>query len=576
SSEKTRDAEAEDSTGVTEDLGHDELEQTGEGEEPKVEETTEQRLLNIAKELLQTERAYVARLHLLDQVFCARLTEEAGRGSFPPEVIKTIFSNVSSIYSFHSQFLLPDLETCLRCWSERPGLGHVLLQHGPFLRMYADYVRNFDQAVELVRVWNERSAAFRSITQDIQSQEVCGSLSLQHHMLEPVQRIPRYELLLKDYLKQLPQDSPDYELAHKSLQTVSMAATHSNSAIHKADSLKRVLEIYEMVGDEEVVNPANEFIREGRLLKLAARNTSSMERHLFLFNNFLLCCTPKFSLVGQRFTVRCRIGVDGMQVQRTTNEDHPHSFQVSGKERTLELQASSEQDRDEWIKEIQEAIDTFQEKNETFRLASREVTAAEPSEELGRRAPRWIRDHEVSVCMKCTEQFNAFTRRRHHCRACGCVVCWRCSDYKVALEYDGNRLNKVCKSCYSILSAQREERTDGRRQTLEFAVSLQSSRCLIRSFLFYGDDPKTWQQLWCVFARTEPATLQLFAAQQDAAPLSCIPLSGCEVDESCPELQGLPCFRLKQPSGAHTFCCEGAELQRSWLAVLKDALTGKT
>lgn len=57
------------------------------------------------------------------------------------------------------------------------------------------------------------------------------------------------------------------------------------------------------------------------------------------FNNFLLCCTPKFSLVGQRFTVRCRIGVDGMQVQQTTNDGHPYSFQVSGKEKTLELQA---------------------------------------------------------------------------------------------------------------------------------------------------------------------------------------------------------------------------------------------
>lgn len=28
-------------------------------------------------------------------------------------------------------------------------------------------------------------------------------------MLEPVQRIPRYELLLKDYLKKLPEDSAD-------------------------------------------------------------------------------------------------------------------------------------------------------------------------------------------------------------------------------------------------------------------------------------------------------------------------------------------------------------------------------
>lgn len=129
----------EDCSGVKEDVRNERLQQTGEGEETKVEETTKQRLHNIAKELLQTERAYVARLHLLDQVsavtctfsfwrtviadprlsfqvFCARLTEEAGRGSFPPEVIKNIFSNVSSIYSFHSQFLLPDLEKCLKLW----------------------------------------------------------------------------------------------------------------------------------------------------------------------------------------------------------------------------------------------------------------------------------------------------------------------------------------------------------------------------------------------------------------------------------------------------------------------------
>ena len=37
----------------------------------------------------------------------------------------------------------------------------------------------------------------------------CGNLSLQHHMLTPIQRIPRYEILLKEYLKKLPDDSPD-------------------------------------------------------------------------------------------------------------------------------------------------------------------------------------------------------------------------------------------------------------------------------------------------------------------------------------------------------------------------------
>ncbi|KAL7371028.1 hypothetical protein ABVT39_016651 [Epinephelus coioides] len=546
-----------------------------EGGQPKDEENTEQKLYNIANELLQTERAYVARLHLLDQVFCSRLTEEAGRGSFPPDVIRNIFSNISSIYSFHNQFLLPDLENCISHWCENPGLGTVLLQHAPFLRMYADYVRNFEQAMELVRVWTERSSAFRNIIQEIQSQEVCGSLTLQHHMLEPVQRVPRYEMLLRDYLKKLPKDDPDYDLAHKSLQTISMAATHSNSAIQKAESLKRLLEIYEMVGEEEVVNPTNELIREGRLLKLAARNTSAMERHLFLFNNFLLCCTPKFSLVGQRYTVRCRIGVDGMQVQQTTNEDHLHTFQVSGKERTLELQTSSEQDRDEWIKVIQEAINVFQRKNETFKLASKEPNVEERTEELGRRAPRWIRDNEVTVCMKCEEPFNALTRRRHHCRACGCVVCWKCSDNKVALEYDGNRLNKVCKACYSILTSQRGERVEGKkRRMLESEVSTVSSDCIMSGFLLYGDNPKTWQQVWSVITRAEPCVLHLYTAPQDVKPLSSIPLLGCIVEDSPQELQGQRCFCLRQSKTTHTFSCDGSDLKQSWLTVLKVAVTG--
>lgn len=44
----------------------------------------------------------------------------------------------------------------------------------------------------------------------LQREERCGNLTLQHHMLEPVQRIPRYELLLKDYLHRLPEDAPDF------------------------------------------------------------------------------------------------------------------------------------------------------------------------------------------------------------------------------------------------------------------------------------------------------------------------------------------------------------------------------
>ncbi|CDQ83378.1 unnamed protein product [Oncorhynchus mykiss] len=152
-------------------------------EEVRLQDSTEQKLYKIANKLLLTERAYVARLHLLDQVFCARLTEEAGKGLFPLDVVRTIFSNISSIHTFHSQFLLPDLETHMGQWSVSPRLGDVMQQHAPFLRMYAEYVMSFDHAMELLRVWTERSAPFRNVIQDIQSREVCCSLTLQHHIL---------------------------------------------------------------------------------------------------------------------------------------------------------------------------------------------------------------------------------------------------------------------------------------------------------------------------------------------------------------------------------------------------------
>ncbi|KAG9342687.1 hypothetical protein JZ751_016124 [Albula glossodonta] len=183
------------------------------------------------------------------------------------------------------------------------------------------------------------------------------------------------------------------------------------------DNLKKLLEIYEMLGEEEdIINASNEFIKEGHILKLAARNASAMDRYLFLFNNMLLYCVPKFSLVGQKYTVRTRIGIDGMQVLETSNEEYPHTFQVSGKERTLELQARSEQEKEDWIKAFQETIAIFRQKNETFKSASKEVEEVSMAE-LGRRAPRWIRDNEVMI----KEPFNALTRHRHHCRACGYV-----------------------------------------------------------------------------------------------------------------------------------------------------------
>ncbi|KAG5286898.1 hypothetical protein AALO_G00020130 [Alosa alosa] len=69
---------------------------------------------------------------------------------------------------------------------------------------------------------------------------------------------------------------------------------------------------------------------------------------------------------------------------------------------------------------------------------------------LGHVAPVWVPDSKAPICMKCEIKFT-FTKRRHHCRACGKVFCAACCSLKSKLMYMDRREARVCVTCYSTL-----------------------------------------------------------------------------------------------------------------------------
>ncbi|XP_048066304.1 FYVE, RhoGEF and PH domain-containing protein 1 isoform X4 [Megalobrama amblycephala] len=567
--------------------------------------SVQQRVFNIANELLHTEKAYVSRLHLLDQVFCAQLMEEArARSSFPCEVVMGIFSNICSIYCFHQQFLLPALEKRMEEWDLNPRIGDILQKLAPFLKMYGEYVKNFDRAMELVNTWMQRSSQFKAIIHNIQKEEMCGNLTLQHHMLEPVQRIPRYELLLKDYLHRLPEDADDFKDAQKSLELIATAAEHSNAAIRKMERMRKLLKVYELLGGEEdIVNPTNELIKEGHILKLSAKNGTSQDRYLILFNDRLLYCVPKLRLIGQKFGVRARIDVDGMELKETSSMNVPRTFLVSGKQRSLELQARTEEEKRDWIQAIQATIQRHEQTLETFRMLNcsfREEDFTPPNSpiiykkmstlqqnctELGKRAPTPIREKEVTLCMKCQEPFNSITKRRHHCKACGHVVCGKCSEFRARLLYDNNRANRVCIDCYTTLvgvppsPASLSNSTQRRRSILEKQASVAAENSVLCSFLHHMEkgSGRGWQKAWFVIPENEPLVLYIYGAPQDVKAQRSIPLIGFEVSlpESSDRLERRFAFKMSQSHLTVYFSADCEEMQRRWMEVLSRAGRGE-
>ncbi|XP_060164696.1 FYVE, RhoGEF and PH domain-containing protein 2 isoform X9 [Globicephala melas] len=479
---------------------------------PGTQEPEEKR---IVQELLETEQAYVARLHLLDQVFFQELLKEARSSkAFPEDVVRLIFSNTASIYQFHAQFFLPELQQRLDNWTTTPRIGDVIQKLAPFLKMYSEYVKNFERAAELLATWSDKSPPFQEVITRIQSSEASGSLTLQHHMLEPVQRIPRYELLLKEYVQKLPAQAPDLADAQKALDMIFSAAQHSNAAITEMERLQELWEVYQRLGlEDDLVDPSNTLLREGPVLKISFRRVGPMERYLFLFNNMLLYCVPRVIQVGAQFQVRTRIDVASMKLQ---------------------------------------------------------------SEELGLRAPQWVRDKMVTMCMRCQEPFNALMRRRHHCRACGYVVCARCSDYRAELKYDDNRPSRVCLDCYTFLTGNvlPEDKEDKRRGILEKGAAAGSEQSLMCSFLqLFGDKwGKSGSRGWCVIPRDDPLVLYVYAAPQDMRAHTSIPLLGYQVTagpQADPRV-----FQLQQSGQLYTFKAETEELKDRWVKAMERAASG--
>uniref|UniRef100_A0A672I9T2 FYVE, RhoGEF and PH domain containing 1 n=1 Tax=Salarias fasciatus TaxID=181472 RepID=A0A672I9T2_SALFA len=389
-------------------------------------------------------------------------------------VVQGIFSNICSIYCFHQQFLLPALQKRMEEWESNPRIGDILQKLAPFLKMYGEYVKNFDRAMEL------------TIIQEIQ-EERCGNLTLQHHMLEPVQRIPRYELLLKDYLHRLPEDAPDHRDAQKSLELIATAAEHSNAAIRKNGETPPA-----GGGEEDIVNPTNELIKE---------DTSSA------FNDRLLYCVPKLRLIGQKYGVRAshRRGRHGGELKETSSVANPRTFLVSGKQRSLELQDSTPPHSPVAPPPPFPLPRPTRPPAASLDLGLWSL-CPQSCAELGKRAPTPIREKEVTLCMKCQEPFNAITKRRHH--------------FPRSLSYDNNRTNRVCVDCYATLVGVSPSPAG------LSGTSLAAENSVICSFLQHMDKGggRGWQKAWFVIPENEPLVLYIYGAPQYGG----IPLPGTD------------------------------------------------
>ncbi|XP_058115928.1 zinc finger FYVE domain-containing protein 9 [Anopheles ziemanni] len=83
--------------------------------------------------------------------------------------------------------------------------------------------------------------------------------------------------------------------------------------------------------------------------------------------------------------------------------------------------------------------------------------------QLGKVQPFWVPDNSTKFCMQCNQKFSVI-KRRHHCRACGQLLCASCCCLKAKLDYLGDVEARICIECDVILNIQLQQAMEAEQQ----------------------------------------------------------------------------------------------------------------
>uniref|UniRef100_A0A8C1QUR1 Rho guanine nucleotide exchange factor 17 n=1 Tax=Cyprinus carpio TaxID=7962 RepID=A0A8C1QUR1_CYPCA len=271
--------------------------------EPKLERKSSDELSadmrrHVIMTLLDTEQSYVESLRTLIQGYMKPLKHPETSPLCDPSLVDEMFYQIPEIFEHHEQFL-EQVQDCVNQWHDKQTIGHVLIQSFSkeiLANIYSAYIDNFMNAKDAVRIAKEAKPAFLKFLEqsmrENKEKQALGDL-----MIKPVQRIPRYELLVKDLLKHTPEDHPDYLFLQDAQKNIKRLAERINKGRRTAEELERETRVMQEIeahieGVEHILNPQRKFLRQEMVVETKTVG-GKKDRSLFLFSDLLICTTLK-------------------------------------------------------------------------------------------------------------------------------------------------------------------------------------------------------------------------------------------------------------------------------------------
>eukprot|EP01105_Mastigella_eilhardi_P001751 TRINITY_DN1211_c0_g1_i15.p1 TRINITY_DN1211_c0_g1~~TRINITY_DN1211_c0_g1_i15.p1 ORF type:complete len:683 (+),score=177.56 TRINITY_DN1211_c0_g1_i15:57-2105(+) len=457
------------------------------------------RLLTVV-ELCDTEKTHLQTLRYTVEAYLEPIRAQPLllRGS----AVRKIFHNVERVERV-SELLCEALLSRVAVWSDSAGIADCFM---PLLdkinSVYTSYMENYDKAIRKLFSCKQSNERFAAFLEEVKMRPASSLLDLESRLVTPVQRAPRYLLLLKEYLAHTPPTHSDYEPTTRVRAELEKMARTINESIKKQQNTEKLIEL-----QKRIVNMPKEvrrtlmadhvLIREGPLLKDCRKMRK--KRMFWLFSD----CLMYGEQVGQSmYSYHRTLLLESAAVQSLADTpDTKNAFEIATSMKSFIVHAETPLLKEAWLVAFNQILNG--------KATVDEARAQQPSCD-GTQKTRWIPDKEFEMCMVCGSKFTVINRR-HHCRNCGKIVCSGCSKAKrVLAQRSETKPERVCTFCNDFLD-------------IKSACTFKSTVALRRNTISFTSPGAA------VHAAVSAAAAAPSAVPAPASPAPfnyCVPLSG--------------------------------------------------
>jgi RhoGEF domain/PH domain len=191
--------------------------------------------------------------------------------------------------------------------------------------------------------------------------------SIRALLITPVQRVPRYNMLLEDLLKNTPRAHAERSQLEEAVELMKSIANGINEAIRRGENMQKILVIStRFVGTAvgtrsrverkvDLVAPHRELVRDGPMSKLCRK--SAKPRWFFLFNDILLYATivaagddslPRFTMPMQ-FDIHTVHLEDVPDMTEGGGEKIENAFEIRTPKKSFVVQCEDTEEKVSWV-----------------------------------------------------------------------------------------------------------------------------------------------------------------------------------------------------------------------------------